>query len=176
MQNIGYTRLLYYISLYTNMKVQIMTDTKFGNGKLLAEALKEEFSDEIDINIADVKDVSPEKIAEDVPNAIILGGAIRMFRGGPKSTKWLNELDKILKKTGNKIQYGTGFLTHAMPTDKVQGFAKKYLSKIEKASIVEKTYHELLTARVKDQKGPIFPEEMEKAKGYIKEFINWLNL
>jgi hypothetical protein len=61
-----------------------------------------------------------------------------------------------------------------MPTDKVQGFAKKYLNKIEKTSIVEKTYYELLTARVKDQKGPILPEEMEKAKGYIKEFINWL--
>ena len=151
-----------------------MTDTKFGNGKLLAEALKEEFSNEIDVNIADVKDVSPEKIAEDVPNVIILGGAIRMFRGDPKSKKWLAELDKMLKKSGKKIQYGTGFLTHAMPTDKVQGFAKKYLNKIENASMIESTYSELLTARVKDQKGPIFPEEMEKARGYIKEFINWI--
>ena len=151
-----------------------MTDTKFGNGKLLAEALKKEFSNELDVNISDVKDVSPKSIAEDVPDVIILGGAIRMFRGGPKSQKWLNELNKILEKAGKKIQYGTGFLTHAMPTDKVQGFAKKYLNKIEKTSIVEKTYYELLTARVKDQKGPIFPEEMEKAIGYIKEFIEWL--
>ena len=156
------------------MKVQIMTDTKFGNGKLLAEALKKEFSNEFDVNIADVKDVSPEKIAEDAPNVIILGGAIRMFRGDPKSKKWLTELNKILEKSGKKIQYGTGFLTHAMPTDKVQGFAKKYLNKIENASIIERTYSELLTARVKDQKGPILPEEMEKARGYIKEFIEWL--
>lgn len=151
-----------------------MTDTKFGNGKLLAEALKKEFSNEFDVNIADVKDVSPEKIAEDAPNVIILGGAIRMFRGDPKSKKWLTELNKILEKSGKKIQYGTGFLTHAMPTDKVQGFAKKYLNKIENASIIERTYSELLTARVKDQKGPILPEEMEKARGYIKEFIEWL--
>ena len=151
-----------------------MTDTKFGNGKLLAEALKAEFSSEVNVNIADVKDVSPKSIAEDVPDAIILGGAIRVFRGGPKSQKWLKELNKILEKSGKKIQYGTGFLTHAMPTDKVQGFAKKYLDKIENASIIEKTYSELLTARVKEQKGPILPEEMEKARGYIKDFIEWL--
>lgn len=156
------------------MKVQIMTDTKFGNGKLLAEALKKEFSNEFNVNIADVKDVSPKKIAEDVPDAIVLGGAVRMFRGDPKSKKWLSELNKILEKSGNKIQYGTGFLTHALPTDKVQGFAKKYLGKIDNASMIENTYSELLTARVEGQQGPIFPEEMKKAIAYIKEFIDWM--
>jgi hypothetical protein len=169
-----YIRLLNYISLFKNMNVQIMTDTKFGNGKLLAEALKKEFSNEVNINIADVKEVSPEKIADSVPDVIILGGAIRAFRGGPKSKKWITELNKVLKKSGKKIQYGTGFLTHAMPTDKVQGYAEKYLNNMKKASMIESTYSELLTARVKDMKGPIFPEEMEKAKGYIKEFIDWI--
>lgn len=156
------------------MKVQIMTDTKFGNGKLLAEALKKEFSSEDNVNIADVKEVTPKKIAEDVPDAIILGGAIRMFRSDTKSKKWLSELNKILAKSGNKIQYGSGFLTHAMPTDKVQGIAKKYLGKIADASMIEKAYSELLTTRVEGQKGPIFPEEMEKAVDYIKQFIEWM--
>ena len=156
------------------MKVQIMTDTWYGNGKLLAEALKEELSNEIDVNITDVKDVSPKKIAEDVPDVIILGGAIRMFRGAPKSKKWLKQLNKILEKSGQKIQYGTGFLTHSMPTNKVQGYAKRYRNKIENASMVETTYSEMLTARVKSSKGPIYTEEMEKARVYIKEFINWI--
>ena len=79
------------------MKVQIMTDTRFGNGKLLAEALKKEFSNEDNVNIADVKDVEPKKIAEDVPDVIILGGAIRMFRSDTKSKKWLSELNRWLK-------------------------------------------------------------------------------
>ncbi|MFX0075344.1 MAG: hypothetical protein ACFE96_07875 [Candidatus Hermodarchaeota archaeon] len=150
-----------------------MTDTKFGNGKLLAEALKKEISDNYTVNIDDVKDVSPKKVAEDVPDMIILGGAIRAFRGGTKSKKWLAELNKILEKSDKKILYGTGFLTHAMPTDKVQGFANKYLGIIEESSMIDKTYSELLTARVEGQQGPIFPEEMEKAKGYIKGFIDW---
>ena len=67
------------------MKVQIMTDTKFGNGKLLAETLKEEFSPEMNVNIADVKEVSPEKIAEDVPRlAVFLRAAEQCADGAAK--------------------------------------------------------------------------------------------
>jgi len=155
------------------MKVQIMTHTKFGNGRKLAELLKEEFSTNSDITIADVKEVSPEIIAENVPDVFILGGAVRMFMSDTKSKKWLKKLDGLLKKSDKKIKYGTGFLTHAMPTSKVQRYAKKYLGKIEDSSMIEKTYNELLTARVEGQKGPIFPEEMEKAKIYVQDFINW---
>jgi hypothetical protein len=43
---------------------------------------------------------------------------------------------------------------------------------LEKLSIIDKTYTDLLTARVETQQGPIFPEEMEKTKGYIKSFID----
>jgi len=32
----------------------------------------------------------------------------------------------------------------------------------------------LLTARVESSKGPILPEEMEKARVYIKGFIDWI--
>jgi len=156
------------------MKVQIMTDTWHGNGTLLAEALKKEFSPEFEVTIADVKEVSPEKLAEDAPNVIILGGAIRMFRGAPKSKKWLSKLNKILAKSGKNVKYGTGFLTHAMPTEKIQGYAKRYLNKIDKASIIESTYSQVLTAQVESSKGPIFPEEMEKARDYIKQFIEWM--
>ena len=151
-----------------------MTDTWHGNGTLLAEALKKEFSPEFEVNIADVKEVSPEKIAEDAPNVIILGGAIRMFRGAPKSKRWLSKLNKILAKSGKNVKYGTGFLTHAMPTEKIQGYTRRYLNKIDKASIIESVYSQVLTARVESPKGPILPEEMDKARDYIKSFIDWI--
>ena len=156
------------------MKVQIMTNSKFGNGKKLAELLKAEFSTGYDVTIADVKEVSPEIVAKDVPDVLILGGAIRAFQSDTKSKKWLKKLDNLLKKADNQIKYGTGFLTHAMPTDKVQGMAKKYLAKIATSSMIDKTYGELLTARVEGQQGPIFPEEMEKAKNYNQDFIKWM--
>jgi len=158
------------------MKVQIMTDTWYGNGTKLAECLGDQFSKESDeIKIADVKEMSPEEIIDDLPDVLILGGAIRMFRGDPKSKKWLKKLDKLLKNAGKSIQYGTGFLTHGLSSDKVQGFVKRYLKKIQKCSNIESKYPELLTAQVETQKGPIFPEEMEKAKTYVKDFIQWMN-
>ena len=155
------------------MKVQIMTNTKFGNGRKLAELLKEEFSTDNDVRITDVKEISPETVVEDVPDVLILGGAVRMFMSDTKSKKWIKKLDRLLKKSDKKIKYGTGFLTHSMPTSKVQRYARKYLGKIEDSLMIERTYNELLTARVEGQKGPIFPEELEKAKSYIQGFIKW---
>ena len=87
-----------------------MTDTKFGNGKILAELLKKEFSAEHEVTISDVKEVTPKFIAEQLPDVIVLGGAIRMFKGGTKSKKWLKELDNSLKRSGKKIMYGCKFL------------------------------------------------------------------
>ncbi|MBN1800472.1 MAG: hypothetical protein JW891_03145 [Candidatus Lokiarchaeota archaeon] len=152
-----------------------MTDTQFGNGKMLAETLKGEFSGNNDVKIADVKDVSAETIAKELPDLLIIGGAIRAFRGGPKSKKWLKKFNDALKKSGKKIKFGTGFLTHALPTNKVHGFAKKYLDKIKNSSMIESSYSELLTARVQGLKGPFFPEEVEKAIAYAQDINKWLS-
>ncbi|MCP4762326.1 MAG: hypothetical protein GY870_11140, partial [archaeon] len=71
------------------MKVWIMHDTKFGNGKNLAESLGKEFPSDYEINVGDVKEISPSQVADDVPDILIFGGAIRMFQGAPASKKWL---------------------------------------------------------------------------------------
>lgn len=151
-----------------------MYDTQFGNGKILAESLEKEFPSEYEIKTCDVKNIDVQSVADENPDILILGGAIRMFRGATKSKKWLKKLDKTLKKNGNNITYATIFLTHGLPTDKVQGFAKRYRKKLEKASTIEQTYPEILNARVKEQKGPILEEEMEKAVQFILKFIDWI--
>jgi len=155
------------------MKVQIMTDSQYGNGKKLAETIKSVFSKD-EVNIDDVKDISPQKVAENVPDVFILGGAIRAFHGDTKSKKFLKQLNELLEKSGKKIKYGTGFLTHSLPTKRVQGFSKRYLKHIQNASMIDKTYNPLLTAQVETMQGPIKPEEMEKAKKYIQDFIAWM--
>lgn len=157
------------------MKVQIMTESRFGNGKILAKTIKEEFPEKYEVKIDDVKEISPESVVETKPDILIMGGAIRMFRGDPKAKKWLKKLNKALKENDHQIRYGTGFLTHGLPTNKVQGFARRFLKKVKKTSRIENTYSELLTARVKEQEGPILEEEFSKAKKYIKNFIDWIN-
>lgn len=157
-------------------KVWILYDTQFGNGKILAESIKSEFSSDFDVKMGDVKDVSPKSVSNEAPDILILGGAIRIFRGAPKSKKWLKELNRELKAENKKVQYGTVFLTHGLPTDKVQGFAKKFLNKIKEASMIEKSYSKPLTAKVKTQKGPIIQEDFEKAKKYTQDFIQWIKI
>lgn len=39
--------------------------------------------------------------------------------------------------------------------------------------MIEKVYPTLLTAQVEEAEGSILPEEMQKAKEYIQEFIQW---
>ena len=69
------------------MKIWILHDTKFGNGKNLAETLGNECPPEWEVKIGDLKQVSPQIVAEDAPQVLILGGALRAFQGAPASKK-----------------------------------------------------------------------------------------
>ncbi|MHA1583820.1 MAG: hypothetical protein ACTSVU_03815 [Promethearchaeota archaeon] len=158
------------------MKLWILYDTKFGNGKSLAELLKKEFSEEWEIKLGDVKEIPPNIVASDAPEALILGGAIRMFMGAPASKKWLKQLNKQLNLFNRDIQYGCLFLTHALPTRKIQGYKKRFWKKLNKSNKILNSYPQTLTAHVKDMEGPIFENELEKATEYIHEFIKWIEL
>ncbi len=153
----------------------IMYDTQFGNGKKLAQLLKEEFPKEWKVKTGDVKEIDPKKVAQDSPDALILGGAIRMFRGAPKSKKWLKILDKELENLNSSIKYGSVFVTHGLPTDKVQGWVRRFNKKIQKVDSIEMPYCSPLTAKVADQEGPILQEELEKSKVYAREFCKWIS-
>ncbi|QEE16758.1 hypothetical protein DSAG12_02588 [Promethearchaeum syntrophicum] len=156
------------------MKLWILYDTNFGNGKILAELLKDEFSGEWEIKIGDVKEISPSTVVNETPDVLILGGAIRMFMGAPKSKKWLKQLNAELEHANKDIEYGTLFLTHGLATNKIQGWSKRFLKKLEKSKRIVKPYSQLLTARVQDTEGPFIESELEKAKEYIHNFIKWI--
>lgn len=155
------------------MLTWILYDTKFGNGKKLAEMLKGEFPESWNVKTGDVKSIKPSEIAQEVPDVLVLGGAIRMFRGAPASKKWLKELSKVLRSNGKNIPKATVFMTHGLPTDKIQGFANRFLSKLTKANIFDNVYSKSLTTKVADTEGPIIDSELEKAMNYINEFIDW---
>ena len=80
--------------VFKKLKLWILYDTKFGNGKTLAELMKKEFHEEWEIKLGDVKEISPSAVASDAPDVLILGGAIRMFMGALASKKWLKQLNR----------------------------------------------------------------------------------
>lgn len=162
--------------VFKKLKLWILYDTKFGNGKNLAELLKKEFPEVWEIKLGDLKEISPNTIVVDEPDVLILGGAIRMFQGAPASKKWLKQLNKELDLVNKNIQYGTLFLTHALSTSKIQGYSKRFWKKLKKSKRIMKSYPQMLTARVKDLEGPFVESELEKAREFIREFIKWIEL
>ncbi|WP_371803677.1 hypothetical protein [Candidatus Lokiarchaeum ossiferum] len=156
------------------MKFWIMHDTNFGNGKLLAETMGAVCSENHEVRIGDIKKVSVEEIIKDIPDVLILGAAIRMFQGGPLSKKWLKNLDNELEKSNKSIKYGAGFITHGLPTNKIQGWVKRYMNKLKKAQNVREIYFPCFTGQVEGQEGPFKDGVLEQAKKFVEEFQNWM--
>ncbi len=156
------------------MKIYIMHDTKYGNGKLLAEAIGETFSDIHDIKIGDIKIMTPREVVADSPDALIMGAAIRAFLGGPLSKKWLKGLDQELERTQKSISFGGSFLTHILPTKKVQGYKKRMLNKIKKVKNISEVYDECLMGRVVGMEGPFEDDVIGMTEEYAKKFEKWM--
>ncbi|MHA1776164.1 MAG: hypothetical protein ACTSWC_05290 [Promethearchaeota archaeon] len=157
------------------MKIWILHDTKFGNGKNLAEQLAKTYSDGDVVKIGHVKEINPKIVINDKPDVLILGGAVRMFRGAPASKKFLKKLTKIARKTNQTIPGGIVFLTHGLPTDKVQGFARRYWNKMSRSPAIVRTYPQWITAKVVGQEGPFDEGEVEKVIKQVKTFQSWMN-
>jgi menaquinone-dependent protoporphyrinogen IX oxidase len=158
------------------MLLWILYDTNFGNGKKVAEFLQKGFPNGWKINIGDVKKVDPKTVVNDSPDALILGGAIRMFQSAPLSKRWLQSLDKELAQEKKKIQFGAMFLTHGLSTNKIQGFTKRYLAKLKKSQNFIHNYPRVFTGRVQGTEGPLVEDVHEKSTRFVNDFIQWMNV
>ncbi len=153
-----------------------MHDTQHGNGKALAELMAKGFPSSYDVTVGDVKSTSPLTVAQDSPQLLILGGAIRMFQGAPQSKKWLKELSGELTKTNTTIPYGAAFLTHMLSASKVRGYAKRFLNKLTKSATIDQSYNDCLLARVKEMEGPFVEGELEKSQKFVEQVVAWAQL
>lgn len=177
MPNTGIHEFLYFYHHYIfeiRMKVWILHDTKFGNGKNLAEQIAKTYSENDVVKIGHVNQTDPQVVLDDKPDVLILGGAVRMFRGAPASKKFLKKLGKIAQNTNQTIPAGIVFLTHGLPTDKIQGFARRYWIKMSRSPAVVRTYPQWITAKVIGQEGPFDEGEVERAIKQIKTFQAWI--
>lgn len=156
------------------MKIWILHDSKYGNGKKLAEELGNTFPSNTEIKIGHINEISPEIIAQNLPDALILGGAVRMFRGAPASKKWLKNLSNLLQISNKTISTGLIFLTHALATEKVQGYAKRFWKKMSRSPAILQTYPQWITARVNTSEGPFFEGEIDNALKIASEFHSWI--
>ncbi|WP_457557967.1 hypothetical protein [Candidatus Harpocratesius sp.] len=156
------------------MKIWILHDSKYGNGKKLAEQLRNTFSSNAEVKMGHISEISPEIIAQNLPDVLILGGAIRMFRGALASKKWLKNLSTLLQKSNQTISTGIIFLTHGLPTEKVQGYAKRFWKKMSRSPAILQTFPKWITARVSSPQGPFVKGEIDNALKIASEFNSWI--
>ncbi len=153
----------------------ILHDTHFGNGKILAEELEKTCPAEWQVQVGDVKKISPDTIAEDNPDLIVVGGAIRMFQGAPKTKKWIKSLESEYESRNQKVPFTACFLTHALPTNRIQGWVKRYMNKFQKSFVLQQIYPKCITVRVKDAEGPLLEEDVIEAQQEMKKIISWVS-
>jgi flavodoxin len=151
------------------MKVWILHDTRLGNGELIAETMQKALREHsAEVQIGHVKDIDPKKVANDKPDVIVVGAAIRMFFSSPSSKKWIRNLKKELNNINFKVPFGAVFLTHAMPTKGADIWGKRY-QRVMVGSEFIKVHPEWLSGRCRGQEGPP-PEE-----GVLEFFESFAN-
>ena len=136
-----------------NMKIWILHDSQLGNGKLIAETMQKALESSAEVHVGHVKQIDPKKVAEDQPDVVIVGAALRAFFSSPPSKRWIKKLKKELQSVNHKIPFGAVFLTHAMPKKVAKIWGKRYL-KVILGTEFSKVHPEWLSGRCRGQEGP----------------------
>ena len=155
------------------MKIWIVHDSHFGNGEKLAKTLGSALEKKGEVNIDHIKNVSPEKVVSDAPDAIIIGTAARKFMISGASKKWLRKLKNNLNNENKTIKYGATFLTHALDKKIAKIWGKRFHKKLTALAITS-IYSEWISGRVEGAEGPFIDGEQEKFEKIGKALDDWM--
>jgi hypothetical protein len=154
------------------LKIWIIHDSNYGNGKKLAETMGKVLEKKGNVAISHRKDISPDKVAADSPDAIIFGTAVRYFIIGFGPKRWFRKLKTELKRTNKTIKYGVCFITHAMPIKSVDNRGNRLINFLRKEELIENVFPEWLSGRVVDAKGPFEDDVLDNAEQKSNEIID----
>ncbi|HUT82730.1 MAG TPA: flavodoxin domain-containing protein [Candidatus Bathyarchaeia archaeon] len=156
------------------MKIWILHNTTYGNGKKVAETLGDVLGKKNDVKIEHIKNVSPEEVVKDAPDAIIVGAFIRAFMLSGASKRWVRNLKSSLKKSNKAIKYGATFLTHAMPDNMASGWGKRFNKTLQRGNVITNVYPEWLSGRVAKPEGPLSEGVLETITAKGADLIEWM--
>ncbi|MFX1328134.1 MAG: flavodoxin family protein [Promethearchaeota archaeon] len=151
-------------------KIWIIHNSMYGNSEKISNQLAEGLKDSYDVNVANIKNVSPEDIAKDEPYGLIIAVRILAFRSDPEIRKYFRELDKAITKPIAKLAY---FSTHALVWKSL--FIRGMKKTIKKIGCVEQVCPEFLEIKMNGAEGPAAEGSETKIEKYIstlKEFMS----
>ena len=97
-------------------KIWIIHNSLHGNSEQISKTIAEDLKKDHEVSLNSIKNITPEDIAKDEPDGLIAAVRIFAFNSDKKMTKFLVELDKVIKKPISKLAY---FSTHAMKWKKM---------------------------------------------------------
>jgi len=143
-------------------KIWIIYNTKHGNSEKVCEDVKSKLSDKFKISIGNVTKITPEAIANDRPDLLIVGSRIIVGRPDKKVKKFVTQLGTILKEP---IPKAATLYTHCLEWD--QKVAK--MSKIIKDSrVANDILSEFLEIKMEKMKGPEEPGQELKYQNFAE--------
>jgi menaquinone-dependent protoporphyrinogen IX oxidase len=156
------------------MKVYIVHDSQRGNGKEMAEKLASEIeSCGAQVVLGHRTELTPEHVATNPPDLLIVGGAVRAFVTSPPTKQWITRLVAELRRHNAKISHAAVFLTHMMPDAMVEGRVKRLQRSLSRAAGIGEVYSEWLSGQVKNMPGPFVDGALEKAVTFAANLFEW---
>ncbi|TFG00522.1 MAG: flavodoxin family protein [Promethearchaeota archaeon] len=153
------------------MKIWILHDSQYGNGKKIAETMKETFSNEADVEIGHVKEIDPEQVFKEKPDMLIVGTAIRAFTTSLASKNWIRKFKRLVRTANEKVLVGAVFVTHGLPKKWMKFQGNRFYRIFKRGNIFNKVYQEWLSGRVEEVEGPLVEGTIEKTKQTAKELL-----
>ena len=158
------------------MNVCITHDSQRGNGKEMAEKLASEFESRgAQVLVGHRTELDPKIVAENPPDLLIVGSAVRKFVTSPPTKRWISRLAAELKGHETKISHAAVFLTHAMPDPMVEGRVGRLQQSLSRAEGIGDVYPEWLSGQVKAIPGPFVDGTPEKAVAFATDLFDWVS-
>lgn len=157
------------------MNICIVHDSKHGNGKKVAEAMKAVFETSgANVSLGHVTELSPEAVADVEPDLVIVGAAVRMFQVSKASKRWLRQLDRALRGQNRTIPHGAVFLSHAMNASACRGWGGRLVRRMERARSILHVYPQWLSAHVLAPEGPLEDGTLAEFEEHARVLITWM--
>ena len=156
------------------MNVHIVHDSQKGNGKQIADKLATEFTSRgARVEVGHRTELTPERVAANPPDLLVVGTAVRKFVTSPPTKKWISRLAAEMKRHNAKVPRAAVFFTHAMPDSMVEGRVRRLQRSLSQSGGVGEVYAEWLSGQVKAIPGPLVEGTLERATAFAAKLHAW---
>ena len=142
-------------------KIWIIYNTKYGNCGIWCEEIERRLKENYDVKISNVKEITPDDVANDPPDVLLVGARIVVGSPDKKVKGFVKKLSGLLKQP---IPKAATLYTHGSPWD--DDFDK--MGKIlEDSNVANDILPEVLEIKMAAVKGPAEPDQDYKVDKFI---------